>query len=90
MRKALCSVFRFLLDIFKQIVNVIAEALIALGTAVVDVLSEVASAVSDGLFSSPVGIILVGVLGFAAFKWLAPPAGSDEVKERIINGGVSV
>lgn len=90
MRKALCSVFRFLLDIFKQIVNVIAEALIALGTAVVDVLSEVASAVSDGLFSSPVGIILVGVLGFAAFKWLAPPAESDKVKERIINGGVSV
>lgn len=90
MRKALCNVFRFLLDMFKQIVNVIAEALIALGTAVVDVLSEVASAVSDGLFSSPVGILLIGVFGFAVFKWLAPPPEADEGKRKVFNEGVSV
>lgn len=90
MRKALCNVFRFLLDMFKQIVNVIAEALIALGTAVVDVLSEVASAVSDGLFSNPVGILLIGVVGFVAFKWLAPPPGADEGKRKVFNEGVSV
>lgn len=81
----ICKIFKFLLDIFKGIVNVIAEALSAIAVAVVDVLSEVASAVSDGLLSSPVGLVFAGIVGFALFKWLMPPPEADEAKKGVIN-----
>lgn len=72
MRKFLCDIFSFLLDLFKQVINFVAETLIEIGTAVVDVLSDILESASKGLLSSPLGIAFVGIVGFALYSWLAP------------------
>lgn len=81
MRKFLCDIFSFLLDIFKQIINVVAETLIAIGSAVVDVLSEVVGGLSNLLFSSPLGLILLGVGVFWAISAISKE--TDVEPERI-------
>lgn len=49
MRGFLCKVWQFFLNVFTNIVNAVAQALTVIGTAVVDVLSQVAEAVGDAL-----------------------------------------
>lgn len=76
MRKYLCDIFSFLLDLFKQIIDVVAETLVYLGTAIVDVLSEILSAASSGLLSSPLGILVIGVAAW----WLISMIPGEEEK----------
>lgn len=73
MRSLLCKVFRFLLDLVSQVVDLVANTLIKIGTAAVEVLSEVASAIGGKLLSNPV--VLIG-LGIAAY--LLWPSGDDD------------
>lgn len=81
MRKFLCDIFSFLLDLFKQIINVVAETLIAIGSAVVDVLSEVVDGLNNMFFSSPLGLILLGVGAFWAISVITKE--TDVEAERI-------
>lgn len=69
MRKYLCKIFRFLLDTGAQLVDLIKKTVIEIGTAAVDVLSELASAAGSAIFKNPValGIILFGAW-FIFFK----------------------
>lgn len=62
MRKYLCKIFRFLLDTGAQLVDLVKNTVIEVGTATVDVLSELASAASSAIFKNPValGILLFG------------------------------
>lgn len=61
MRNAICKLFSFLLDLVKQVVTFVADTLIAVGTAAVEVLSDVLGAASSAFFSSPFGVIILGV-----------------------------
>lgn len=66
----LCKIFRFVLNIFEQVVSVVASAVKTIGTAAVDVLSELAHAVGDaaaGLFS---GNGLLGLLLAGGVLWM--------------------
>lgn len=61
----LCKIFRFILNIFEQVVTVVASAVKTIGTAAVDVLSDLAHSVGDaasGLFSGGgfLGLLVVG------------------------------
>lgn len=65
----LCKIFRFILNVFNQIVTVVASAIKILGEAVVDVLSDLIQNVGDAagkLFnkSGLLGLAVVGVLGY--------------------------
>lgn len=60
MRGLFCKIWQFLLNVFTDIVNAVAQALATIGTAVVDVLSQVADAVGDAL----------GISG-STFLWIA-------------------
>lgn len=80
MGKAICKVFAFLLNIGKQVIDAIADTLVYVGTAAVEVLSDVVSAASDGLLSSPIGIAVVAVGGFFLLKTLGLIGGQEEEK----------
>lgn len=65
----LCKIFRFILNVFSQIVTVVASAIKILGEAVVDVLSDLIQNVGDAagkLFngSGLLGLAVVGILGY--------------------------
>lgn len=62
MRKYLCKIFRFLLDTSAQMVDLVKNTVIDVGTAAVDVLSELSKSVGKAITGSPlfVGAILVG------------------------------
>lgn len=79
MRKFLCKVFRFLLDLVSQLVDLVADTLIKVGTAAVEVLSEVASAASSALFKNP---IVLGALAIGAYFLLKPSSDDDEDARR--------
>lgn len=69
MSTIMCKIFRFILNVFSQIVTVVAEAISILGEAVVDVLSELIQNVGDAagkLFSgsSLLGLLVVGTVGY--------------------------
>lgn len=81
MRKFLCKVFRFLLDLVSQVVDLVAKTLIMVGTAAVEVLSEVAGAVGSTLLKNPV---VLGVLGVALFMYFSD---SDEKSGLASTGG---
>lgn len=77
MRKFLCKVFRFLLDLVGQVVDFVAETLIKIGTAAVEVLSGVASAVGGAIARSPLVWIGAGILAVFLLPTLLA-AGDDE------------
>lgn len=81
MRKFLCKVFRFLLDLVSQVVDLVAKTLIMVGTAAVEVLSEVAGAVGSTLLKNPV---VLGVLGVALFMYFSD---SDDESGLTSTGG---
>lgn len=69
MSKILCKIFRFLLNVFGQIVATVASAITILGDASVDVLSELLESAGDavgGIFSGPgfLGLLVLGVVGY--------------------------
>lgn len=80
MRKFLCKVFRFLLDLVAQVVDLVAKTLIMVGTALVEVLSEIAGAAGSALLKNP---IVLGILGVAAFM-LLPDRENDDQKQKAI------
>lgn len=69
MRKFLCKVFRFLLDLVGQVVDLVANTLIKVGTAAVEVLSEVAGAVGGAITRNP---LVMGALIVGGFFLLRP------------------
>lgn len=70
----LCKLFRFFLNVFEQLVNVIADALVAVGTAAIDVLSDLAGAASDALGLPK----LVVFIGLGAALWLLSKRKEDK------------
>lgn len=80
MRKFLCKVFRFLLDLVAQVVELVAKTLIMVGTAAVEVLSEVARAAGSVLLKNP---IVLGVLGVALFMLLSGREDDDQKQKAI-------
>lgn len=66
----LCKIFRFVLDLLGNVVSFIAEAITVIGGAVVDVLTDLIVAASEGLGaifgSNPLlwGLVLAGGLYF--------------------------
>lgn len=79
MRKALCSVFAFLLSLVKQLVDLVADTLIYIGTAAVEVLSKLASAVSSSFLKSPLGWVVLGVGAYFLLGML--PSGEEKKHE---------
>lgn len=75
MRKFLCKVFRFLLDLVGQVVDLVANTLIKVGTAAVEILSEVAGAVSGALVKNP---LVMGALLIGGFLFLKPILFGDD------------
>lgn len=86
MRKYLCKIFSFLLDIVGQVVDLVANTLIKIGTAVVDVLSEVAGAVGDAFMSNPIVWAVVGLGVYMLLSRTAPPGDEDERREKLVEG----
>lgn len=66
----LCKIFRFVLDLLGNVVSFVAEAVTIIGEAVVDVLTDLIVAASEGLgsifASNPLlwGLVLAGGLYF--------------------------
>lgn len=90
MRKFLCKVFSFLLNLVSQLVELVAQTLIKIGTAAVEVLSEVAGAIGGAFLKNP---IVLGALLFGAYLFLKPPADEDdksEIKSRLKQGGGTI
>lgn len=78
MRKFLCKVFSFLLNLVSQLVELVAQTLIKIGTAAVEVLSEVAGAVGGAFLKNP---IVLGALVFGAYL-LFKPTNDDDAKPK--------
>ena len=79
MGKLLCKLFRFILNVFTRVVEFVAEAVKLIGTAVVDVLSDLFEAGGNALskvFSSPGGIVLLGIGAYLLVNFL----GKDDEK----------
>lgn len=82
MGRILCKIFRFILNIFEQVVRVVASAIKTIGMATVDVLSDLAHAVGDaaaGLFS---GSGLLGLLIAGGALWMLMGFEDEDSKER--------
>lgn len=77
MRKFMCKVFRFLLDLVSQVVSLVAQTLIMIGTAVVEVLSEVAGAIGGALLKNPV---VLGLIGVGLYMFLSGRKEDDKAK----------
>lgn len=78
MRKFLCKVFKFLLDLVSQLVDLIADTLIKIGTAAVEVLSEVAGAVGSAITKNPLVLAAVGIGVLFILPKLFGSDGDDE------------
>lgn len=86
MRKYLCKIFSFLLDLVGQVVDLVANTLIKIGTAAVDVLSEVAGAVGNAFLKNPVALFVIGLGAYMIISRLAPPSKEEEREERVVEG----
>lgn len=84
MRKFLCKVFRFLLDLVSQLVELIANTLIKIGTAAVEVLSEVAGTVGSAIAKNPLVWAAIGIGAFFLLpKLLGGAASEDEKRPKV-------
>lgn len=81
MRKYLCKIFRFLLDTSAQLVDLVKETVIDVGTAAVDVLSELASAASGAILKNPV---VLGALLFGAWFIFFKGDKDDDQRKRAV------
>jgi hypothetical protein len=84
----LCKIFQFVLNIFEKVVNVVASAVKTIGTAAVDVLSELAHAVGDaasGLFS---GNGLFGLLIAGGVLWMLLGSKDDDGGNSSVTNGL--
>lgn len=87
MRKYLCKIFQFLLDLVGQVVDLVANTLIKVGTAAVEVLSEVANAVGKSILNSPLGWVAIGLGAYFIIPKLFPDE-DDEAKPNQPGQGV--
>lgn len=74
MRKVLCKIFSFLLNVAKQVVELVADTLVYIGTAAVEVLSALAGAVGSSIMKSPLGFVVLAV----GAVWLLGFLGSSD------------
>lgn len=81
MRNILCKLFRFLLDTFKQIVQVVAEAVTTLGNAVVDVLSELLESAGNAVGSIFGGKGVLGLALILGIGYFVLTGDDDEVQQ---------
>lgn len=88
MRKALCKIFAFLLNLASQVIDVVVQTLLALATGVVDVLGSVVDAVGSSIMKSPVGWIVLGVGAYLLFGLVKDK--EDGETKQAINSQVSV
>lgn len=72
MRKLICKIFQFLLSLASQLIDVVAKTLIAIGTAAVEVLGEVAGVVGDAVMKSPFGFAILAVGAYLVYKLIPP------------------
>lgn len=86
MRKYLCKIFSFLLDLVSQVVDLVANTLIKVGTAAVEVLSEVANSIGTAISRNP---LVWGVVGIAALFLLPKLFPASEEKEQPIKGNLN-
>lgn len=86
MRKYLCKIFSFLLDLVSQVVDLIANTLIKVGTAAVEVLSEVANSIGTAVSRSP---LVWGAVGIAAFFLLPKLFPASEEEKQPIKGNLN-
>lgn len=84
MRKYLCKIFRFLLDTSAQMVDLVKNTLIDVGTAAVDVLSEMTEAVGGAILKNPV---VIGGLLIGAYLLFA--GGDDDERKRYNSTGTA-
>lgn len=90
---ALCKLFRFLANTFELVVDTVAQGVKVLGSAAVDVLSDLASSVGDALGLDGSTVLWLGI-GIVAFLLLRGGGGTSapvfleqrKEKERVVNG----
>lgn len=79
MRSAICKLFAFLLSLVSQLVDLVANTLIKIGTAAVEVLSEVVGAAGGALSELLSGGLLpILVIGAVAWFLLKDDDGEDK------------
>lgn len=80
MTKLLCKLFRFFLNIFEQVVTVVAEALKTVGKAAIEVLDDLLTTASNAL-GLPKLALFAGV-GLLAYWLLTGDDDEEENRER--------
>lgn len=83
MRKYLCKIFSFLLDLVSLVVDLVANTLIKVGTATVEVLSDIANSIGTAIIRNP---LVLGIFGIAAFFLLPKLFPAKEEKKEPIKG----
>lgn len=73
----LCKIWRGILRIFEGVVNAVATGIKIIGTATVDVLSELAESVSDAVFGNSGSLILLGAGLFALYLFTKKEDGDE-------------
>lgn len=84
MRKILCKIFSFLLNVAKQVVDLVADTLVYVGTAAVEVLSEVANAVGDSIMKSPLGVAVLAIGAVWLLGFLGSGNDSPDKDEKVV------
>lgn len=79
----LCKIFRFILNIFEQVLDVIVSALVMLGTAIVDVLGDLAAEVGGALGLSGGSVLWLALGGFAL--WFLLKDDKEEKPQQTLN-----
>lgn len=74
----LCKIFRFILNVFTQVVTVVAEAIKVLGNAAVDVLSDLFQAAGDALSGLLGGNGILSLLLVGGLVWFFVGRDDDE------------
>lgn len=69
MSNILCKIFRFFLDIFEKVVEVVASAIKTIGTAVVDVLGTLLQAAGSALSELFSGSGVLGLVAGGLLLW---------------------
>lgn len=83
----LCKIFRFALNIFSSVVEAVAEAVKIVGTASVDVLSELLESAGDavgGIFGGSGSLIMLALLGAGVYLIAKPENKEGSTNDRQI------
>lgn len=79
MSNLLCKLFRFFLNMFEQVVSVVASALKTIGTAAIDVLDDLLTSASDALGLPKLALFA----GAGLLLWFFMTGDDDEKKSSL-------